>query len=168
MEIELILPDPEATDRAGAALGSCISPGLLITLSGELGAGKTALVRAMLRALHIPGRIKSPTFSRVELYEVSKLSLYHFDFYRVEDPAELDAAGFREYFRPDAVCLVEWPERAGEFLRKADVAITLDFLESGRTLRARAFTPQGEPCLTALAALRNHCGSISSGDASAG
>ncbi|MEO8136278.1 MAG: tRNA (adenosine(37)-N6)-threonylcarbamoyltransferase complex ATPase subunit type 1 TsaE, partial [Betaproteobacteria bacterium] len=106
----LSLPDAAATEAAGRALGGVLQPGMVVTLSGDLGAGKTTFVRGVLRAFDIKGPVKSPTYTLVEPYAVSSLYLYHFDFYRLTDPEEWEAAGFREYFRNDAICLVEWPE----------------------------------------------------------
>ena len=100
----------------GAALAAGLEPGLTIYMSGELGAGKTTLARGILRGLGHAGRVKSPSFALVEPYTFSKLYLYHFDFYRFTDPRELGDAGFRDYFNPDSVCLVEWPENAAGML----------------------------------------------------
>jgi tRNA threonylcarbamoyladenosine biosynthesis protein TsaE len=87
----------------GAELAPHLEPGLVIYLSGELGAGKTTLARGILRGLGYDGRVKSPSFALVEPYLFSRLYLYHFDFYRFTDPRELGEAGFREYFNPDSV-----------------------------------------------------------------
>ncbi|HSQ04081.1 MAG TPA: tRNA (adenosine(37)-N6)-threonylcarbamoyltransferase complex ATPase subunit type 1 TsaE, partial [Burkholderiales bacterium] len=85
---------------------------MVVYLTGELGAGKTTLVRGILRDLGFPGRVKSPTFSLVEVYEVSSLYLYHFDFYRFTKGSEWRESGLGEHFNPESVCLVEWPEKA--------------------------------------------------------
>src|SRR5207253_3169458 len=99
------LPDADSTLRAGAALAPGLRGGMIVTLSGELGAGKTTLVRGMLRELGWLGAVKSPSYALVEDYTISSLYFYHFDFYRFEDSNEWDATGFAEYFRPDAICV---------------------------------------------------------------
>ena len=133
----------------GHALGRVLVPGLVIYVSGELGAGKTTLARGVLRGLGFAGRVKSPTFTLVEVYNFSKLNFYHFDFYRFEDSRELRESGFSEYFAADAVCLVEWPERA-EGLASADIRITIRLAGAGRTAEVVAETEAGELCLNRL------------------
>src|SRR5436190_2239751 len=119
------LPDESDTLAFGAALAPALAPGLVIYLSGELGAGKTTLARGVLRGLGHAGKVKSPSYTLVEPYTFSRLYLYHFDFYRFTDPRELGEAGFREYFNPASVCLVEWPEKAAGVVSPADLRITL-------------------------------------------
>jgi tRNA threonylcarbamoyladenosine biosynthesis protein TsaE len=123
--LNIDLPDETATLALGALIARGLQPGLSIYLSGELGAGKTTLVRGMLRELGFEGRVKSPTYALVELYVISKLNLYHFDFYRFRDPEEWHEAGFRDLFNPSNICLVEWPEKARDLLPTADLHITL-------------------------------------------
>jgi len=134
----------------GAELSKAIRPGMVIYLSGDLGAGKTTLARGLLRGLGYPGKVKSPTFTLVEVYEISRLYLYHFDFYRFSDPRELGEAGFREYFNPDSVCLVEWPEKAAAGLAAADVKILMQVAGSGRSVGIFAETEAGRLCLERL------------------
>ena len=126
-------------------------PGLQVQLIGDLGAGKTTLVRATLRALGHAGRVRSPTYTLVEPYllatETGPLELYHFDLYRFADPAEWADAGFREYFDAGAICLVEWPQRAGGLLGVPDLEFTLEQEGEGRVLIARAFSETGKSCL---------------------
>jgi tRNA threonylcarbamoyladenosine biosynthesis protein TsaE len=126
-------------------------PGLQVQLIGDLGAGKTTLVRATLRALGHAGRVRSPTYTLVEPYslatETGPLELYHFDLYRFADPAEWADAGFREYFDAGAICLVEWPQRAGGLLGVPDLEFTLEQEGEGRVLTARAFSKTGKSCL---------------------
>ena len=153
--LALTLPDAHATERAGIALASALAPGMVVTLSGDLGTGKTTLARGVLRGLGWTGPVKSPTYGLVEHYPLSNLYLYHFDFYRFDNPSEWDDAGVAEGFRPDTVCLVEWPERVAQRLPEPDVAIALRLLAegaSGRHLAAQASTASGERCLSALAA----------------
>lgn len=126
---------------------------MLVTLQGELGSGKTTLVRGVLRARGVEGAVKSPTYTLVEHYPVSSLYFYHFDFYRFMSEDEWDDAGFREYFRDDSVCLVEWPERVASLLPAPDLALSLSYGASeGRELLVAAHSAAGERCLTALAA----------------
>ncbi|HTS52252.1 MAG TPA: tRNA (adenosine(37)-N6)-threonylcarbamoyltransferase complex ATPase subunit type 1 TsaE [Burkholderiales bacterium] len=148
--ITLHLPNEGATSTLGARLAGVLRPGLVIFLSGELGTGKTTLVRGCLRALGYRGRVKSPTFALVELYEVSRLHLHHFDFYRFEDPQEWVDAGFRELFGGNNVCLVEWPERARDRLPVADLWIRLEHAAGERAARITAHTELGKQCLEEL------------------
>ena len=151
---ESTLPDARATERAGIALASGLTPGMIVTLSGDLGTGKTTLARGVLRGLDWTGPVKSPTYGLVEHYPLSNLYLYHFDFYRFDDVAEWDDSGVAEGFRPDTVCLVEWPERVAARLPQVDLAIALALPEGGsvgRRLSATATTESGERCLIALA-----------------
>ncbi len=147
------LADDAATRAFGARLARVILPGLLLYLHGDLGSGKTTLVRGLLRGLGYVGRVKSPTYTLVELYLVSRLNLYHFDFYRFKDPKEWREAGFGEYFNGASVCLVEWPEKAAGLLPPADLAIELEFSGDGRHLSIRAGTDRGNACLTRLVQL---------------
>ena len=152
VETTLQLPDVEATERAGAALASALHGGMVVTLSGDLGAGKTSFARGVLRGLGWTGRVKSPTYALVEHYEFSSLYLYHFDFYRFEDSHDWESTGFAEYFRDDAACLVEWPERVAGVLPRVDVAVRLVPADGGRELVAVAGTSAGRQCLNAMAA----------------
>ena len=151
--LELHLPDEAATLALGARLAAVLRPGLYIELQGDLGAGKTTLVRGVLRALGYHGRVKSPTFTLVEHYSVLGLNLYHFDLYRFEDPEEWLDAGFREHFNGDSVCLVEWPQKAAGCLPLADVILRLEIVHQGAGRQA-TLSPQtlnGKQCLATLA-----------------
>jgi tRNA threonylcarbamoyladenosine biosynthesis protein TsaE len=150
------LPDAAATEAAGARMASALRPGMVITLSGELGSGKTTLARGCLRALGWAGPVKSPSYALVEHYEISSLYFYHFDFYRFTDPGEWESAGLAEYFRDDSVCVVEWPERVAGLLARPDLALTLwypsDPAAPGRRLELAAYTERGERCVIAMTA----------------
>lgn len=144
------LPDENATLALGAALAQVLAPGLIIRLEGDLGAGKTTLVRGLLRALNYQGRVKSPTYTLVEVHEVSGLNLYHFDFYRLNQPEEYLDAGLDEYFAGNGVCLVEWPEKAGAYLPSADLRVDLGLAGEGRCARITAGSDRGHQCLARL------------------
>lgn len=159
----LTIPDFAATSALGAALADVLPPtgGLLVTLDGDLGAGKTTLVRAMLRALGYDGPVKSPTYALVELYKLSSLCLYHFDLYRFTGSEEFIDAGLAEYFLEDAICCVEWPEKATGVLPPVDLAIHIEMLDApacvdvdgegaGRRVSLCAKSPRGEACLAQL------------------
>jgi tRNA threonylcarbamoyladenosine biosynthesis protein TsaE len=150
MELDLSLPDEAAT----LALGRALAPGTLaartLYLRGELGAGKTTLVRGLLRALGIADRVKSPTYSLVEPYMLSSLHLYHFDFFRLKDGAEWLSSGFREYFNAQSVCIVEWPERAGSALPVPDLEISLTFSGDSRRAHLKAHSDSGADWLSHL------------------
>ena len=107
----------------GATLARRFSTGGLITLHGDLGAGKTTLVRGLLRELGHTGVVKSPTYTIVEPYALASGEVFHFDLYRLADAEELEYMGIRDYLRPDALCLVEWPEKAGGTLPTADLQV---------------------------------------------
>lgn len=120
-----------------------------IELHGELGAGKTTLVRHLLQALGVQGRIKSPTYAVVEPHEVGGLAIWHFDFYRFTDPREWEDAGFRDIFASPGLKLAEWPENAAGALPQADLAITLiTQADESRQVQLQAFTAVGQALLT--------------------
>ena len=157
--INLHLADPAATAAIGARMPVALAGGMIVTLSGDLGAGKTTLVRGCLRGLGWTGRVKSPTYTLVEHYPLSSIYLYHFDFYRFADPSEWETAGLAEYFRSDTVCMIEWPERVGGLLPPPDLAITLthpgDTGQHGRNCALDARTEAGDRCLAAMTATTN-------------
>ncbi|HYJ18235.1 MAG TPA: tRNA (adenosine(37)-N6)-threonylcarbamoyltransferase complex ATPase subunit type 1 TsaE [Burkholderiales bacterium] len=144
------LEDEAATLAFGEKIAVALEPGLFISLSGELGSGKTTLARGILRGLGYGGKVKSPTYTLVELYKLSRLDLYHFDLYRFNDPAELLEAGFQEHFGGGNICLVEWPERAAGLLPQMDLAIFLATERAGRKLKIVAETERGRHCLKML------------------
>jgi tRNA threonylcarbamoyladenosine biosynthesis protein TsaE len=150
LALKVVLPGERATLALGAALAAALEPGLTVYLRGELGAGKTTLVRGALRALGHAGPVRSPTYTLVEVYAVSRLDLHHFDFYRFHDPREWIDAGFRESFNGRNVSLIEWPEKAGGLLPPADVEIALELHEAGRSAVLTSSSVRGQKCLAVL------------------
>lgn len=150
MSEHLSLPAEADTLRLGAALAGrdeAALRGLVLHLSGELGTGKTTLVRGLLRALGFAGHAKSPSYALVEPYALSRLHLYHFDFYRFKDRSEWLSSGFREHFNPETLCVVEWPERAGDLLGAPDLEVRLAYRGEGRAAELASHSPQGEAWL---------------------
>jgi tRNA threonylcarbamoyladenosine biosynthesis protein TsaE len=146
------LPDETATLALGAALALVCREGAIIFLHGNLGAGKTTLARGFLQGLGHAGRVKSPTYTLVEPYEVAGRRIYHFDLYRLQDPEELDYLGLRDYLGVEAVCLVEWPERGEGALPVPDLEVNLAYADHARRALLRAGSPRGERLLARLAA----------------
>ena len=150
----LLWPDESATQRFAQTLAA--EPALrdaYIELRGDLGAGKTTLVRHLLRALGVAGRVKSPTYAVVEPYELPELQLnvWHFDFYRFSDPREWEDAGFRDIFASSGLKLAEWPQKAAGFLPRADLIIALDAVtETSRQVTLTAQTAAGRALLQAV------------------
>ena len=143
------------TERVGAALARALTGGVVVALHGELGTGKTTLTRGVLREMGWTGPVKSPTYTLVECYEFSSLYLYHFDFYRFADPSEWETAGLADYFRSDAVCLIEWPERVAGLLPTPDVDVALSYSArgDGRDLAMTSSSATGERCIAEIARL---------------
>jgi tRNA threonylcarbamoyladenosine biosynthesis protein TsaE len=148
--LELRLPNSDATLRLGEALAAGVAPGRVLFISGDLGAGKTTLVRGLLRGLGYAGRAKSPTYALVEPYTFSSLDLYHFDFYRFKDRSEWLNSGFRDYFNPGSICVVEWPEKAGDLLSPPDLQIRLEFDGDGRRAYLEGRSEAGKFWLSSL------------------
>lgn len=152
----LDLADEAATLAFGVVLAKAIQPNLIIYLHGDLGAGKTTLVRGLLHALGHVGKVKSPTYTLVEPYEIkynvtSSLMLYHFDLYRFNDEEEWESAGFRDYFNANSVCMIEWPEKAQNVLPTPDLNITFSIKNVGenlgRSVNLSAHSILGQQCL---------------------
>lgn len=119
----------------GAELAKAARAGDIIYLEGELGAGKTTLARGFLRALGHQGTVKSPTYTFIEPYELASLSAYHVDLYRLEKPSEFCHIGLSDYLTNDTICLIEWPEKAQEYLPTATVRCQIDVLPKGRQVK---------------------------------
>ena len=125
----MILADERATEELGSQIAARLLPGDVIALSGPLGVGKTAIARAIIKALGHAGDIPSPTFAIVQPYEALDRPVWHVDLYRIEDPGELEDIGLDSH--GDAVLLVEWPERAGPDAWPEALRLTLDFAQGG-------------------------------------
>jgi tRNA threonylcarbamoyladenosine biosynthesis protein TsaE len=141
------LPDQAATETFGGQLATACEGGLLVFLHGQLGAGKTTLVRGFLRASGHSGPVKSPTYTLVEPYTTAHGNLYHLDLYRLADAEELEWIGIRDLFEDESICLVEWPEQGAGILPEADLRIYLQVVGSGRGIRVQAASPRGEQVL---------------------
>ena len=151
MAHELLVADEGQMRALGARLiGACDSGGV-ITLSGELGTGKTTLVRGALRARGVEGGVRSPTYTLVEIYPLPDLTIAHFDLYRLGDAEELEYLGYRDYLNSTTLCLIEWPERAKGYLQGIDIAVELAYDPGGRKVSLRACSAAGEGVLTAAA-----------------
>jgi len=144
------LADESATVALAQRLAARLKPGMVIYLHGNLGAGKTTLVRGVLNALGYTGRVKSPTYTLVEPYHISGLDLRHFDLYRLHDEEEWEAAGFRDEFDGHNIFFIEWPEHALGLIPHADMKIDFEILAHGRNVAIQASTPTGRECLKQL------------------
>ena len=149
---ELLWRSEADTQAFATRLAACPTLGnAFIALHGDLGAGKTTLVRHLLRALGVQGRIKSPTYAVVEPYTVPSLAIWHFDFYRFNDPREWEDAGFRDIFASPGLKLAEWPEKAGVGVPPCDLAIKIEVMaDESRSVRVQAGTAAGRALLACL------------------
>jgi tRNA threonylcarbamoyladenosine biosynthesis protein TsaE len=137
------LPNEAATAAVGSSLAAVLPERAVVYLEGDLGAGKTTLVRALLRALGHAGAVRSPTYTLIEPYQVSGHSIYHLDLYRLSHPEELEDIGIRDILALPCILLVEWPERGVGALPRPDLRLSLSAAGKGRTLEARADTRTG-------------------------
>lgn len=159
--MSIFLADEQATIAFGQTLAKHCPAGLNIYLYGDLGAGKTTLVRGFIQSFLPNAKVKSPTYTLVEDYELasSKNNLnalnhvYHFDLYRLGDPEELEYLGGRDYFSEDAVCLVEWPQRGEGWLSEPDMALTLSYQPDGRLVELNAHTQKGQDLVNKLSSI---------------
>lgn len=148
MKIQLV--DEAALMAFAEHLAPIVSAGTVIYLHGELGAGKTTLTRGFLRGLGYTGKVKSPTYTLVEPYDINGQPIYHFDLYRLQDARELEHMGIRDYFTPQAICLIEWPEKGMPFLPKPDVTCHITFVSSdSREIHLEAHSDKGSAILKA-------------------
>ena len=148
------LHDEAATQALGKSLAHTLVPGLVVYLHGDLGAGKTALTRALLHAAGYQGNVKSPTYTLAEPYQIpladQSIKVMHFDLYRMTSAEEFLEAGCREELNDSNICIVEWPEKADGFLPPPDLHIHLSIAGNGRAVEIQALTNKGESSLARL------------------
>ncbi|MBH0056159.1 tRNA (adenosine(37)-N6)-threonylcarbamoyltransferase complex ATPase subunit type 1 TsaE [Pseudoalteromonas sp. SWXJZ94C] len=137
------LSDEVATVAMGNQIAAIIEQGAVIYLHGDLGAGKTTFTRGVVQGFGHTGKVKSPTYTLVEPYELEKANVYHFDLYRLGDPEELEYMGIRDYFSADVICVVEWPEKGGEFIPVPDLDITLSYVDDERKIVIKSASERG-------------------------
>jgi tRNA threonylcarbamoyladenosine biosynthesis protein TsaE len=150
IRLERDVASEQDMERLGGRLAVALQPGVTVFLRGELGAGKTTLVRGLLRALGHEGTVKSPTYTLVEPYECDGLKVYHFDLYRLQDAEELEAIGMRDYLDGGGVCLIEWPERGETMLAVPDLEVTITRQDGRRRVELNAHSSAGSAALEAL------------------
>ena len=131
----LYIENEAAMMAFGGQIAAQFPEGGIVLLKGDLGAGKTTLVRGLLRHLGHQGNVKSPTYTLVEPYELNGRKVYHFDLYRLGDPEELEYMGGRDYWESDALCLIEWPEQAQGYLPEADLKLEISYQGTGRNIK---------------------------------
>jgi tRNA threonylcarbamoyladenosine biosynthesis protein TsaE len=155
--MQCYLSDEQSTHNAGTSIGHLVSslalgasPGFLVCLNGDLGAGKTTLVRGVLHGLGYSGRVKSPTYPLLETYATDHTTLLHFDLYRLESPEAFLEAGFVELFAGPGLRFVEWPDLAGCYLPSPDWRIQLQHEGQGRRLCIDPMTDSGQTALKSL------------------
>ncbi|MDP5052893.1 MAG: tRNA (adenosine(37)-N6)-threonylcarbamoyltransferase complex ATPase subunit type 1 TsaE [Congregibacter sp.] len=149
-QLQIELSDEAAIVDFGRLLAVQMPRGCALYLRGELGAGKTTLTRGIARGLGHEGAVKSPTYTLVEPYSDLDKPLYHFDLYRLGDPEELEYMGIRDYFDAQAIIVIEWPERGGDFLPLPDLEIRLSVKGAGRVLQLMAHSDTGVICVNSL------------------
>lgn len=150
MQYSFKLHNLEQTEHFAKQIAALLVPNFVITLTAELGSGKTTLVRHILYALGVTGSVKSPTYTIVEPYSVAGLDLYHFDLYRFNDPEEWFDAGFDEYFVQHSICFIEWAEKAMELIPVVDWQIIIDVLDETRVVTISTTNNKGIQCLEQL------------------
>lgn len=149
-QLDWYLPDEDSTLKAGGVLAAS-AHSAIVFLKGNLGMGKTALSRGVLQALGHVGKVKSPTYTLVEPYELpGERRVYHFDLYRLSDPEELEYLGIRDYFDHEALCLIEWPERGEGILHTPDLEIELQAELPGRRMKVAALTELGQKMIVEM------------------
>lgn len=149
-KIELFLGSDADTVHWGERVGYTLAGRGIVYLYGELGAGKTTFCRGILRSYGYLGSVKSPTYTIIEPYELAAARIFHFDLYRLMQADEWHYLGADAYFSGQTICLVEWPQRAAEYLPSGDLAITLVYAQEGRKMQAEALSDYGYKILKAL------------------
>lgn len=151
--LAFLLADEQATISFGQQLAVALDETAIIFLHGELGAGKTTLVRGMLRAMGYNNAVKSPTYTLVEEYYIANKHIYHFDLYRLNNPEELDFMGIRDYFH-QAIILIEWPEKGASYLPTPDLNCYIEIDENSRRITLEALSDLGQNILQKLVNLK--------------
>ncbi|OOF88157.1 tRNA (adenosine(37)-N6)-threonylcarbamoyltransferase complex ATPase subunit type 1 TsaE [Rodentibacter ratti] len=154
-ELTRYIPDESTMLRFGKKLADTIlsshaKRAVILYLNGDLGAGKTTLTRGMVQGLGFQGKVKSPTYTLVEEYDIAGKMIYHFDLYRLADPEELEFMGIRDYFVKDAICLIEWAEKGEGILPPADLLVNIDYYDDARNMTLVAQNALGEQILQQL------------------
>ena len=143
----IALENETETTVVGEKVASCLKGGEIIYLKGDLGTGKTTLVRGALNKLGFTGSVKSPTYTIVEPYSIDNFIIYHFDLYRLNDPEEIESLGIRDYCDGQSICFFEWPEKGGNLLPNADVLLILSYHKEGRKAELIGQTEAGKKIL---------------------
>jgi tRNA threonylcarbamoyladenosine biosynthesis protein TsaE len=144
------LENEDATVAMGSQLAQLLSAGGVIYLRGDLGAGKTTLSRGIVQGLGHNGKVKSPTYTLVEPYELSSVNVYHFDLYRLGDPEELEYMGIRDYFNGQSVCIIEWPDKGRGFIPVPDLEIEMRYDGQAREISLQACSSRGQAMIEKL------------------
>ncbi len=149
-ELSLTLDSEQDTQHLGECIGQNLLAPMVCYLQGDLGVGKTRLVRAIIQSRGYLGNVKSPTYTLVEPYELESFCVYHFDLYRLSDAEELDFLGIRDYFDDQSVSFIEWPEKGEGWLASADLSINLQFNGEGRLFQFTGHSKMGKKLLQKL------------------
>ena len=143
MPLTLTAATVEEMEVLGGRIARGLCAGMVIFLHGDLGAGKTTLVRGILRGLGYTGAVKSPTYTLVESYELDGRLIYHFDLYRLSQPEELEFLGIRDYLEGQGICLMEWAERGAGILPRPDVDVSIERVDDKRIVQLHSYTESG-------------------------
>ncbi len=150
LQLDSVLNSAEQTEAFAAKLAMAVSAPCFIALQGELGAGKTTFARGFLQALGHQGKVKSPTYTILEPYQIGELTIYHFDLYRLADPEELELIGAHEMFNEKCINLIEWPEQGEGWLPQMDLWLKIDYSGQGRRFALSATSQRGELILAGM------------------
>jgi tRNA threonylcarbamoyladenosine biosynthesis protein TsaE len=150
MKNEKVVYGEEAMERLGGCFFESFSSLKSVHFEGDLGMGKTTLVRGLLKGGGYIGPVKSPTYTLVEPYDVGGFKVYHFDLYRLLDPEELEYMGIRDYFDEKSLCLIEWPDKGKGILPEADLVIRISLEDGGRRVSLEPFSVAGREAVVYL------------------
>ncbi len=140
------LSNVAATEQLALTLSQCVikQVSTVIYLEGDLGAGKTTFSKGFIQGCGYNGKVKSPTFTLLEYYQIETVTIYHFDLYRLADAEELEYLGIRDYLEKPAIWLIEWPERGRGILPKADIHISIDYHLQDEAMRIMTIAARSE------------------------